>query len=883
MDGGVLDELIQQKLDAFNTRWDELMARVRHTVHSLTQVQHVHTEVDVQALRQKELEKSVQWAQENDKTLRQMQEALANTDRHLTSYLTDHIDAQQIPQEAQKIQTELSGHDATLESMRKKNQDKEPSHRIMGQIDLTQKMLTDVWTKFRLFQKPANFDARLAECERVLTGVKNQVGLLEIGSVEQDVVQSQLEQCMKLYKVLSEVKGEVETVIKTGRQIVQKQQTEQPKELDDRVTESKLELEKSLKLSRKLRKELNGLTEWLAATDAELTRRSAVDGMPSDLEAEVAWAQSIHGETEKRQPQLQAVVELAEALKAVLRGNGGLVDDKVSLLRCNWIAVTSRAEEWLNLLLDYQRQMQKLDGQIKEVNGWIDGAEKKMNEMDSQGPNDAVLKVLRAELELTKGKMEEVRALAQELMSTRGENCQAQVGPKVEQLNQRFDIIAQRIASGLDCEEGAVKELLLKGENLQKRAPDQDKREQIRQKHNQLNSKYNTVKWYQYRRKSHDLLAWLDDIQRSVDQLPDPPEGERVKEIGSEFDKKKEELKEVQGLANQLSALRAASLVEPRQLKLNTRWAEVEGKFIPFKRQCEVKVSIDKLRGPVEGALARREEMVSGARPLEGQRIQESATLLNTNWDKLNKLYQDRLKRWQDCNSKWQKLVSDQKALEEWLSDAESTLKLVESEPAAHRQHLRDLTEAIPIQEVVLGRVNSAGEDISQLSTPDDALRLRTQLRLLNTRWANVCQQLNEHKRRSAEGRTAAAELQENMGSMLGWLDKADGILAIPLQPAEPQHIRDTLGKVQVSKALPERQLEIEGLLRELEKLQGQLDDLSGWASSTRAKLEHSSEEPPPRLIEEVQVKQPEVEFVLERADQLYKDSPPSQADKMKV
>lgn len=34
MDGGVLDELIQHKLDAFNTRWDELMARVRHAGHS---------------------------------------------------------------------------------------------------------------------------------------------------------------------------------------------------------------------------------------------------------------------------------------------------------------------------------------------------------------------------------------------------------------------------------------------------------------------------------------------------------------------------------------------------------------------------------------------------------------------------------------------------------------------------------------------------------------------------------------------------------------------------------------------------------------------------------------------------------------------------------
>lgn len=47
-----------------------------------------------------------------------------------------------------------------------------------------------------------------------------------------------------------------------------------------------------------------------------------------------------------------------------------------------------------SLSQDYQRQMQKLDGEIKEVNEWIDGAEKKMDEMNSQGPNDAVLKVV---------------------------------------------------------------------------------------------------------------------------------------------------------------------------------------------------------------------------------------------------------------------------------------------------------------------------------------------------------------------------------------------------------------------------------------------------------------------------------------------------------
>lgn len=60
--------------------------------------------------------------------------------------------------------------------------------------------------------------------------------------------------------------------------------------------------------------------------------------------------QATHHETERKQPQLAVVRELAEALKTVLKDQECLVEDKVSLLNCNWIAVTSRSEEWLNLL-----------------------------------------------------------------------------------------------------------------------------------------------------------------------------------------------------------------------------------------------------------------------------------------------------------------------------------------------------------------------------------------------------------------------------------------------------------------------------------------------------------------------------------------------------
>lgn len=119
-----------------------------------------------------------------------------------------------------------------------------------------------------------------------------------------------------------------------------------------------------------------------------------------------------------------------------------------------------------------------------------------------------------------------------------------------------------------------------------------------------------------------------------------------------------------------------------------------------------------------------------------------------------------------------------------------------------------------------------------------------------------------------------------------------------------------------MSRGLPERQLEIEGLLKDLEHLQGQMGELSAWATNTRTTLEQSPEEPPAKVgyisskmilhlsfvypdptqqktkansfllyflqvNEEVRAKEPIIESVLNRADQLYKDNPPNQPDKV--
>uniref|UniRef100_A0A671LJR2 Dystrophin-like n=1 Tax=Sinocyclocheilus anshuiensis TaxID=1608454 RepID=A0A671LJR2_9TELE len=761
MDGRVLDELIHKKLEDYNTRWDELMQRALQ--------------------RRQQLEKSLQWAQENDKTLRLIQDSLNTTDRHLTAYIADGIDAAQIPQEAQKIQTELNGHEVTLDDMKKKAFEVDASEKVIGEIDATYDKLLHVKGKFRLFQKPANFDQRLRECERVLEEVKGKLEVLSIRSVEQEVVQSQLEQCMvgNFYKNLSEVKSEVETVIKTGRQIVQKQQTEQPKELDDRltalklayndlgsqVTEGKQELEKLLKLLRKFKKEVNSLTEWLATTDEELTRRSSVEGMPSDLDAELAWAKATQEDTERHKPQLKLVRELAETLKGLLRSQENLIDDKVSLLNCNWIAVTSRSEQWLKLLLDYQSQMKTLEQNISQINTWMDRAEEMLDEMDSQGCVEHVIKGLRMELEEVKRKVEAVQVLAEDLIKNRGEHCKAQVKPKLEQLNQRFDIVAKRILLGQD----ALNELFLKGENLLKRTPSGEKREAVCEKHNLLHDKYDTLKnlralrkkkalalapqWYQFCKKTDDMMQWLDKIEKTLAELPDPPEEPRVK-----IEQQRPKLEDLRGLGRVLSEGGAAKLVEPRLLPVNKRWAELD---VNFTQVCHKSVSVllvfseypycdILLSQELQGGLEKQEAAVKGLNALgtdltpqcskdDRDHIKQQLASINSRWAKVSNQLTEikrRLVKIQDLNE-------DIGEFQSWLDDAEAVVALPVE--AGHKEQLSATLEKVktrvvelPSRKQALHQINSKGS-----SLPADKVKpLEKHLKVINMRWAKSEQKI---------------------------------------------------------------------------------------------------------------------------------------------
>ncbi|XP_030331578.1 dystrophin isoform X11 [Strigops habroptila] len=966
-DGGILDELINEKLEKFNTRWEEIQQEA--------------------VRRQKSLEQSIQSAQETDKTLRLIQESLAVIDKQLTAYLADRVDAAQVPQEAQKIQSELTSHEISLEEMKKRNQGKDAAKRVLSQIDVAQKKLQDVSMKFRLFQKPANFEQRLQECKRILDEVKLQVPKLETKSVEQEVVQAQLDHCMKLYKSLSEVKSEVETVIKTGRQIVQKQQTENPKELDERltalklqynelgakVTEKKQELEKCLKLSRKLRKEINAMTEWLAATDAELTKRSAVQGMPSNLDAEIAWGKATRKEIEKRQIQLKSISDLGENLKTVLKGRESLVEDKLILLNSNWIAVTSRAEEWFNLLLPFipLKELEQFDFDIQKM-----------------------LEPLEVEI-------------------------QQGVNLKEEDFNKDMS----------EEDESTVKELLQRGDTLQKRITDERKREEIKIKQQLLQTKHNALKdlrsqrrkkaleishqWYQYKRQADDLMTWLDDIEKKLASLPDHKDEQKLKEIDGELEKKKEDLNAVHRQAERLSKDGAAKAVEPTLIQLSKRWRDFESKFAQFRRlnyaqiqtvpedttfvvtetmtvettyvpstylaeilhllqalseveerlnspvlqakDCEdlfkqeeclksIKDSLGRLLGHVDIINNKKMPALQSATPREAANIQEKLAQLNLQWEKVNKIYRDRQARFDKSLEKWQLFHCDMKGFNHWLSETEEKLSRaqIEAGDVGHMktsQFLQELQDGIGRQQTVVKTLNVAGEEIIEQSSTADAKVLKEQLESLNSRWQEICRQLVEKKKRLEEEKNILSEFQEDLDKLILWLEEADSIVGIPLEPGNEDQLRDCLSKVKfrveelpphkgilkrlnetrgtalgsaslnpdkkhklestlkeanhrllkVSKDLPEKQKEIEILLKDFIELDQQLNQVILWVTPVKNQLELYNKVGQPGAFDiketeaAVQAKQPNVEEVLSKGCHLYKEKPATHPVKKKL
>lgn len=158
----------------------------------------------------------------------------------------------------------------------------EAAHRLRDQVTLLEERFHAGQEKLNTFTSPqANFETRLNRALGELRGVERISCILDVASAGPSNVQDQYNHCRKMYRTLSEVKGEIESVIKTGRKVCEDKGTKHPKKLSqsidalkhlynalgEHVTQSKNSLEKLLRLMSSLQSKIDVVEKWLDFSD----------------------------------------------------------------------------------------------------------------------------------------------------------------------------------------------------------------------------------------------------------------------------------------------------------------------------------------------------------------------------------------------------------------------------------------------------------------------------------------------------------------------------------------------------------------------------------------------------------------------------------------
>ncbi|MEQ2276941.1 hypothetical protein XENORESO_015291, partial [Xenotaenia resolanae] len=822
--------------------------------------------------RQIGLEQQLQTLKENEQALQALQESLNQLDHTLTSCLNDRIDAFQLPLEAQTIGAEIAAHEVTIEEMKRRNVTNLPPSTAEGKaargetmLDQLQRKLREISTKYQLFQKPANVEQRMMDCKRVLDGAKAELHVLDVKDVEPEIIRSHLNGCMKLYKLLSEVKLEVETVIKTGRQIVRKQQTENPKAMDEQltalkllynelgaqVTEGKQDLEKALSLSQTFHKESAALQEWLSTNEAQLQQKNSCGDMPADIEAEIRWANGLLKESERRKVELSHLTEISAGLQTLVEGSEPQLEGKLGGLDKAWGRVHTWTEDWLSAVLSHQNEVEIFDENLAHISTWLYQTQIHLDEAERLPPaeREKVLKSMLEELDVISLRVDNVKDQAIILMTSRGPACRDVVEPKLADLNCNFDKVSQHIKSAqmmtsqesgdfeinqqtpqevthsqktraesqtplaqtvfpteikdlqaelqnklrtlheqqdpvnilddkMDEEKASVEDLLRRGEELLQQTSDEAQREELTVMLLTLQSQYSAHR---------DLLTvrqFTISERSSSSQI--------FREQTSEFTA--EEMfatghSSTQMLTSSdylLEINKVLLAMADNELLLNS--SELNGGlYEDFSSQEDmlktIKDNLEQLGEQVTGIHERQPEAMRDASPDEVVQIGDNLTQLNAEWDRLNRMYNQRKGSFDRAIEEWGRFHCDLKDLTQWLTETENLLSESvgpdgQLDLRSALQHQEELEEGLSIhQPIIAGLTRTAEKIIGQLSSPDGPM-LEEKLETLVQRWRAVNHHVSDRQRRLIGEDPALSDLVRRRDDLAVWLEQAENAIS---------------------------------------------------------------------------------------------------------
>ncbi|XP_059157467.1 dystrophin-like isoform X5 [Physella acuta] len=454
IDNSIMVDTVRKELEEFLRKYDKLESDARSKIQVL--------------------EKSIQRAQTIERQMLEMTQWMGDVSQLLQNRLDADMLAGDVPNENETLQLEFKQQEELLEELERsvqeyKQQGKmEASARLEQQTQLLKKHFSEVMVKFRKFQRPADFEPKMTHVWRELGAIQGTVHLLEVPSDDLDAIQSRHENCMKFYKTMSELKPEVETVLKTGRQIVERKQVDFPdslskqldaikqlyNELGAQIKQSKADLERSLKLTKTLKKELSLVTEFITSTNQTLDERE--DSTKKNLEEELNFTVAMEVEILQKEPMLTSIHDLINQLQDLSdevdvsdsRGQANKASADMQELSQR---LTRKKAHLQEEILNMETQFVDFQTQILKIKEWLGRAEtiigshSRLSEQQQKlTPHRETLKTMQKQMSDLRSQVDEIRDQAIELMS-KSDRYSRMVEPELSHINQRWEELAIRI------------------------------------------------------------------------------------------------------------------------------------------------------------------------------------------------------------------------------------------------------------------------------------------------------------------------------------------------------------------------------------------------------------------------------------------------------
>ncbi|XP_055889039.1 dystrophin-like isoform X6 [Biomphalaria glabrata] len=402
IDNSIMVDTVRKEQEEFLRKYEKLESDARNKIQRL--------------------EKSIQRAQTIERQMLEMSQWMEEVSQVLQNRLDADMLAGDVPQEYETLQLEFKQQEELLEELERsvleyKEQGKlEASARLEKQTQLLKKHFEEVMVKFCKFQRPADFEPKMTHVWRELGAIQGTVHLLEVPSDDQESIQERHDNCM--------------------------------------IKKSKADLEKALKLTKKLRKELAAVNDFITSTNHKLDEIE--ESNKRNLEEEQSLVVALDGEVLQKEPLLESIngiinqlqdlseeVDVSESRGQVNKASLEMRELSQRLSRKK-IQVQEEIDNMETQFIEFQTKIIK----IKEWLGrteTIVGSHSRLSEQQQRlTPHRETIKTMQKQMNDLRSQVDEIRDHAIELMN-KSDSYNRMVEPELTHINQRWEELAIKI------------------------------------------------------------------------------------------------------------------------------------------------------------------------------------------------------------------------------------------------------------------------------------------------------------------------------------------------------------------------------------------------------------------------------------------------------